>query len=603
MTPEKNVTVLFLRYGGIFFLFCTLFSNVGIYCMASPQDLPLFTPGALGWVAAGILAGCAPGLLSELKKLPRTLLVSGAVLWILFFLHLFSGKLPGWKSLHLPGEAMLILCIPLLFYLCFHNCRKAWIRTGAFLWGLNTLVLLWGFFRGAALWKNGICGNENWSAALLYMGLPFVYLYGREKCHHPKAGKVLLWGLLLLCTGFNVWIFSKGALLSAFLCICLYLFLLGNKKIRVGILAGILLLLTAGAFMARIHAGKVEKFLTEDARLPLYRGALRLLRENPVTGTGVSRFENELMKHRPEEYFFVFNPASRSNHPHNHFLYVAGTQGMVGLLCCLFLLGIPLFQTARSLYRHEKCEEAETACFFILLYGLLHGSLDLVMEVWPTRILALSSLGGLLFFRKRPDGKTPGGTVIKNPWLPAAVSAGTAGIFLLCGLFIAFQALYAQLRIRELRSGSLSRKDALKRIRETVQMCPGNYPVNFACMTLLEREYRDPLLSLEVSEIMLKGNTPNYPGIHMGRGNALMRLGRFQEAWEHYRQDALLFPLTLRPVYNMVVAARAMKNYPLAAQCEQLLLERMKIRKLDKKDLYKILTGKGVLDLRAGYKP
>ena len=89
----------------------------------------------------------------------------------------------------------------------------------------------------------------------------------------------------------------------------------------------------------------------------------------------------------------------------------------------------------------------------------------------------------------------------------------------------------------------------------------------------------------------------------MGRGNALMRLGRFQEAWDHYRQDALLFPLTLRPVYNMVQAARAMRNHTLAAQCEQILLERMRIRNLDRKDLYKILTGKSILDLRAGYKP
>ena len=91
----------------------------------------------------------------------------------------------------------------------------------------------------------------------------------------------------------------------------------------------------------------------------------------------------------------------------------------------------------------------------------------------------------------------------------------------------------------------------------------------------------------------------------MGRGNALMRLGRFGEALENYRVEAELFPLTLRPVYNMIVAARAMKDPALAAKLESELRERMRIRGNDERDLKIIIMGKkgAHYDLRVREKP
>ena len=91
----------------------------------------------------------------------------------------------------------------------------------------------------------------------------------------------------------------------------------------------------------------------------------------------------------------------------------------------------------------------------------------------------------------------------------------------------------------------------------------------------------------------------------MGRGNALMRLGRFGEALGDYQTEAELFPLTLRPVYNMVVAARCMKNFPLAKKIEEELLERMRARGNSQEELKIIIAGKNGAhyDLRPREKP
>ena len=592
-----------LRYGGILFFLCALLANPGIYDLTTPRNLPLFTAGALGWAAAGLL--CASFLLKPepIKVIPRIQLLAWGGLFLIFAIHIFTGKVPSRHYLHLPGEELLILCLPLLFCENFPQWKKMWIRFGVFLWGYNLLTVLYAFFRNKVLWKNGICGNENWSAALLAMGIPFLCLYFEEKIPHKKVRVFLFWTVVTGSVLLNLLIFSKGALLCTALCTALFLFFKAGKTGRRILLSGMVLLLLAGGVFVKFHAKETEEFLSREARVQLWNSALTLIAKNIFTGTSQGGFENEFMQCRSEDYFFVFNPAARSNHPHNHLLYMTGSWGIAGLLCLLLLLGIPLWKTARKLYRKEECPAEEKACFFLLLYGLLHGSIDLIMDVWPTGILALTAWGGLLYFQTgtpvQKERSSPG-TKEKYMWIAAGVSGGTGLLF---AVFLACHALYAPLRMLELKKGDLTRNQCLELIRETARKCPGDYPVNFSFMNLLERTYKDPVLSLEVSEIMLRGNIPNYPGVHMGRGNALMRLGRFQEAWDHYRQDALLFPLTLRPVYNMVQAARAMRNHTLAVQCEQILLERMRIRNLDRKDLYKILTGKSILDLRAGYKP
>ena len=121
----------------------------------------------------------------------------------------------------------------------------------------------------------------------------------------------------------------------------------------------------------------------------------------------------------------------------------------------------------------------------------------------------------------------------------------------------------------------------------------------------LEKRKIDPRISVAVTDIMLHSHTPNYPGLNMGRANALMRLGDFRGALTHYQREAELFPLTLRPVYNMIVAARSLNDRALAAKLEEELQRRMQLRGNSSEDLKIILVSpKGAhYDLRPREKP
>ena len=84
-----------------------------------------------------------------------------------------------------------------------------------------------------------------------------------------------------------------------------------------------------------------------------------------------------------------------------------------------------------------------------------------------------------------------------------------------------------------------------------------------------------------------------------------MRLGRFAEAAQMYRDEADLFPLSLRPMYNLIVAVRSQGDLQLAAKYEEELRARMQVRGNDERDLRIILTGKNGAhyDLRPHEKP
>ena len=84
LAAPANPQGVLLSFAGIFFLFCALLSNVGIYYITSPRVLWLFTPEALGWIAAGLLAGLAFSVPSLFKALPKTVVFAWCGLLLLF---------------------------------------------------------------------------------------------------------------------------------------------------------------------------------------------------------------------------------------------------------------------------------------------------------------------------------------------------------------------------------------------------------------------------------------------------------------------------------------------------------------------------------------
>ncbi|MBQ6597794.1 MAG: O-antigen ligase family protein, partial [Lentisphaeria bacterium] len=494
-------------------------------------------------------------------------------------------------------ECLWWVSIPLLAFLQYRVFRQLLPVYVLAIGGYGFLYSAVGDLRG--IWNAGITGNVNWTAALFVMTMIFLgwfTLDRRDRCKQDGQRKMILGagiaGELLLF--WQVWrIGSKGAFLAAGLTALLFLFLRGTAMIRKILIALALLGLFAGSFWAVKHTDAIGKFINEDGRIILWENAVSLIADHPVFGVGQGAYENEYMRYRKADYFFILNPAARSNHPHNHQLYMAGSWGLAGLILWGILLFAPLAVMIRKYYRHETVDPLETACFLTLCYAVLHGSLDIIMESMPTGLIALLCLGILARHLADPEKPAMPVQFRKIMLIPALLLCVMAGLMV-------WLSCYPALQVRRAYRNELSAEEIVR----TARSCPGEYQANFALLNYLFKR-GETEAALAVTDVMLSSHTPNYPGVHMGRGNALMRLGRFGAALENYRVEAELFPLTLRPVYNMIAAARAMKDAALAAKLESELRERMRIRGNDERDLKIIITGKNGAhyDLRVREKP
>lgn len=577
---------------GAILLICALLWNPSLYwSFGKAEAFPLFTAGALGLVSAGLLVFSAVRAELFARRLKNWALAAWIGFLLLILLHFVLS--PRLSLTHL-GMCLVWLTVPGLVCGQFAFFRKFLPGFIAFLGVFNLLYCLTAYsVRGIVFWEPGITGNVNWSAALTVMSAPFQLMYCRKL---ESRGRFPWLSVLtaLINAAVLVRIGSKGALCSAVLTGLVYGWLRASGRWR-KLLTGIVLavLLGGGLWLSR-NTDAVSRFMMDDGRVMLYEGAVSLIAEYPLFGTGQAGFENEFMRHRPPEYFSILNPAARSNHPHSHLLYMAGSWGIFGLLCWGVLLFVPLWMAARKLYLREAMPPLTVLCFLTVLYAFFHGSLDLIWISWPTYLIALLCLGMLwheFLLNPEPDS-------VRSMPLRKILASAAGGVLMVCGVFAAGQSACAAGAVRRLYSVPMSAVEQEKIIRRMIRWCPAEYQANFAVLRLLENRIRKPELSLLVADAMLKSNIPNYPGLHMGRANALMRLGRFREAVADYQTEAELFPLTLRPVYNMVVAARMMRDFQQAARYEEELRRRMKLRGVDSVMLRKILTGDSKYDLR-----
>ena len=574
------------------FLCCALLWNPQLlFQPGKTGNLPLFTPNALAFLAAGLVF-CAP----KFPMLRKFMLVAAGGS-VLLLTGQFIRHYPGCWTFAQFGDGLWWIALPALAYVYAPAFRKLLPIYVLAIGGYAFLHSVWADLLGK--WTAGITGNENWTAALFVMTMIFLgaVLWDlRQKTGQPRTKLlILIFGigaeLLLL---HRIWkIGSKGALLSLLLAAVGFFWLRSNSMIR-RILLGIGLIgLLAGAVWLTRNTDAASRFITDDGRVIFWENAVSLIADHPLFGVGQGSYENHYMTYRNTDYFWLKNPAARSNHPHSHLLFMAGSWGLCGLVLWGVLLFAPLAVTIRRFYRRETVDPLETACFLTLVCAILHGSLDIIMINLPTGTIALLCLG--LLARDLADSARP------QIEFPRKILLIPAGAMILFAAGIAGRNVYAEMQVRRAWRGELSPEEIL----QTVKYCPDDYRANYQLLLCLEKRKIDPRIAVAVTDIMLHSHTPNYPGLNMGRANALMRLGDFRGALTHYQREAELFPLTLRPVYNMIVAASQLKDHALAAKLEEELRHRMELRGNSTEDLKIILfSPKGAhYDLRPREKP
>ncbi len=112
-------------------------------------------------------------------------------------------------------------------------------------------------------------------------------------------------------------------------------------------------------------------------RLHMWDGAIKIFKDNPWIGVGTGGFEGALKKYRPEPSL------SGLDQPHNSFLYMATSYGLIGILSILWLF----FVFLRKGWQSRKNIQG----FSILMFGIIL----IIGSMTDTQII--SRITGILF--------------------------------------------------------------------------------------------------------------------------------------------------------------------------------------------------------------
>ncbi|MBO4647180.1 MAG: O-antigen ligase family protein [Lentisphaeria bacterium] len=434
------------------FLCCALLWNPqALFQPGKTGNLPLFTPNALAFLAAGLVF-CAP----KFPALRKFMLVAAGGFAVLLTGQ-FIRHYPGCWIFVQFGDGLWWIALPALAYVYAPAFRKLLPIYVLAVGGYAFLHSVWADLLGK--WSAGITGNENWTAALFVMTMIFLgaALYDRlQKTDRPrKKLLILIFGIILeLLLLHRIWkIGSKGALLALLLATVGFFWLRCSSMIRRIILGIGLIGLLAGAVWLTRNTDAASRFITDDGRVIFWENAVSLIADHPLFGVGQGSYENHYMTYRDTDYFWLKNPAARSNHPHSHLLYMAGSWGLCGLILWGVLLFAPLAMTIRKLSRHETVDPLETACFLTLVCAILHGSLDIIMITLPTGTIALLCLG-LLARNLTAPARPP----IEAPRKILLIPAGAMILF---AAVIAGRSVYAEMQVRRAWRGELSPEEIL----------------------------------------------------------------------------------------------------------------------------------------------
>ena len=316
--------------------------------------------------------------------------------------------------------------------------------------------------------KVGIPGNRNWHASFLLVALLFsTYLTYRIVSQLRKTSFPLLKPLIIviylitsILIGYTAFLFykcnSRAATLAALVGLLIFVYsklacdltaklkkiskkyyFLCLSMLAISLIALVIFFVyysdsgttkarpsefgqnpTPSALLCRIKSS-----LKNDVRIPLWAGALNLIRDYPLIGTSPSRFESIFAAYRPLEYFTKPLNAVRSDHPHNSLLHIATSFGIFALVLWCFLWVCPMVYCFAIYSKLTPFMRVTLFAYFCLFF---HGLLDLVLFHWPTIFLAALCLGLLWAEVWKSDFKSKKGDEIPEGTAKIADNKGEA---------------------------------------------------------------------------------------------------------------------------------------------------------------------------------
>ncbi len=576
--PGNNGKIIWWVSG--LFLFLTLLRNPTLFSrLGNAYYFDFFTLGVLSLTALALL-------FMNFRRLSATLLGMGRVplAALLVFFAVATGHflMNGRLSIQHLGEGLRWISIPLLVCVYYDSFRKLLPLYFSFLCLWNLVFTLVEVMRGNE-YLFGISGNINWNTSLIVLTTPFLlyvlwdWLRNRRKM--PVIVPLLAGGLVVAVTvPVFVYLDSRASFLALLAAGIVFGYLKMSDRFRkIFLFAGVGLCFAGGILLSLFFTDKLGKIIAEEDRLVIYEGAVNMIVDHPLVGVGNGAFEDAYVRYRPLEYFFMKNVAPRSDHPHNHFLYMACSFGLIGLGAWLCLLLIPLGGCFMRLHRRRQVSFLDKLYLFAMLYTLFHASLDLVFFVWPNALVSLMILGLFwreYFVREENTAFQPGLAVRALSACLAVLVAGWA-------LFAGGRSAYSSYYVKKMMMVSMPPSEMASTIYRTARLCPAEYSQNYAMLYLTENILNYPELTVYVADIMRRANIENYPGVHMGRGNAMLLMGDLKGAYESYQREAENFPMAILPVHNMIITAVKMGDENLARKLRENLAFRISARHIN----------------------
>lgn len=578
-------------------------------CMAQYRQEELFSASALAGFALAFTLWVLPEKWKNICTLFRkkSFTVPFLLLCLLPLFHIPSFFKCGAAGFFIP---YFYLLLPLFGCVFAEEFREKLPKVLAWAGGILLLVTFAGFFWKAYRYHffHGIAGNKNWNSSLILVTLPFtiffLYRYLREKKGFSLKTALFITALPAMA---GIYILTCIASLGVFFSLVtgtVYMLLLFLPSLKWRKMAVILLgaAAVAGGICFYMLQEKILPAIYESGsageRLELLKSTYTALAaDTPLTGNLFASIENILTGCRTEEYFKVLNPAIRSTHPHNHFLYMMLGFGLFGgfFLWGVFLVFLPVLKSF-FLIAEEKGRWEEKLLLLALIMLLAHGQVDLVLDILPNGAIALLLLG-LCWERTFCFGREKGFPSEKGADLQKLFPEKGKNLCIVCSLILLLFPVYlagTQVGVfyakeKIFYSENLSAEDWEKYKNILVFLAEKKPQLMYdLLLNALKRGKADTALAL--SEKIRESAVADYARIHSARGQAFLMLGDVERALEEYKLDAERYPSAVLPIYNMIQIASRNGKKELVLLLQKEFARRAELLKMSQKEFLAILA-------------
>jgi len=471
------------------------------------------------------------------------------------------------------------------------------------LWSLNLCYAVPRLFSGAAM--IGLPANWNWHGSLVVATTPFAVYYSLLFLRRIGAGGWRAWCAVSPFLAVMAVVLyrcqSRGANLGLAVAAALCAFAYGvssseprTRRLTSRIAAASLLATLLGVVAIVFFRGeKVAEAINEDVRVPLWEGAAAMALAHPVVGVGQPEYESSYAAYVPLSRFLrskYYTP--RSDHPHNHFLYLAGAFGFAGLFAIVLLSLAPLVVCAT---RFRSLGTISKLCFFAYTALLTHSMFDVVASRWPTDMVFLLAQGVLLgdavaLLASRSSNGVAAGVRGRVPRWVAPLELTALALSFACVVGVVLVDLKSS-RLRWIGKTLYDAGEvpaAFHAYGESIAVSPDpTAAYDAGIFSLLY--FQDPYLGLKYFSILekLPDRILSHANSHMA--DCMLRLGRRRDALHYLGEEVVAQPTSLVALRNQLALERALGLDVAAERTAERLIAILKFKGMTLKDLGRVL--------------